>query len=82
MYKFDEETNAVYLEEFPNLPPVFKFDSEGNELTRFAKNRIVNELNFGVIVAQSFRQNDEPTMLSFMSLYNDISSAFYNLIKK
>lgn len=82
MYRFDEETNAVYLEEFPNLPPVFKFDSTDNKLTRFAKNRIVNELNFGAAVAQSFRQNNEPNMISFMALYDDISFAFYNLIKK
>jgi hypothetical protein len=79
-YSFNPETNGVYFTENPNLV-FFKFDTS-QVLTKPTKQRLVNLLNFGAIVENSFCKNDEPTLLSFICLFFDISSAFYNLVKK
>jgi hypothetical protein len=79
-YSFNPETNEVYFTENPNLV-FFKFDTS-QVLTQHTKQRLVNLLNFGATVENSFRKNNEPTLRSFMALYDDISSAFYQLIQK
>jgi hypothetical protein len=75
-YTLNPKTNQVYLAENPNLV-VFTFEG----LTPKAKQRILNLLNFGALVANSFRCLG-PTWTDFKNFYDDTSKAFYQLIQK